>query len=289
MTFETRLVPDDEGAGRFLPWVIAVMAFLATLATAGALALDIALGNWQSGLEGSLTIEVPVARQGEAPANAAIEILRQTPGIKSVRLLSEQELAKLLEPWLGPKTPVSDLPVPRLIDVELDGAQSLDMEALAQQLEERVPGTRIDDHKLWLDHLIALARGFQALAATIVVLIALAMATVVVFAIRAALAAHDPVVRLLHQMGAQDTFIAAQFQKHALMMGLRGGLIGLALGALAMFLLARLAAAIETPMLPSFQFRADTLAALALVPLMSGVIAFATARLTVLAALRRMP
>lgn len=288
---QARLIPDDEGAGRFLPWVIAVMAFLATLATSGVLMLDLAMRSWQSGLAGNLTIEVPAAtvRQKPERLDRLLRALAATEGVRSARLLDQAELAALLAPWLGPDTPVAELPVPRLIDVEVVPERRPDLERLRRRLDALAPGVRIDDHKLWLEHLIHLARGVQLVAALIIALIALAMATVVVFAVRAALAAHDRVVRLLHQMGARDSFIARQFQNHALAMGLRGGLLGLALAALTLFGLSRLAAAIALPFLPPFRPDLEMLAVLALVPLTSGLIAFLTARLTVLSTLRRMP
>lgn len=291
MRRQARLVPDDEGAGRFLPWVIAVMAFLATLATIGVLALDRAMSTWQAGLAGNLTIEVPASAVESEPGrlDQVLKVLEETDGVISARLLDEAEMAALLAPWLGPETPVADLPVPRLIDLEIDPQALPPLDDLSRRLEPIVPDVRIDDHRIWLEHLIALARGVQAVAALIITLIALAMATVVVFAVRAALEAHSGVVRLLHQLGAKDGFIARQFQNHALAMGLRGGLIGLALAALTLFALSRLAVAIELPFLPSMRPSPVMLAVLALVPLASGLIAFLTARLTVLSTLRRMP
>jgi cell division transport system permease protein len=285
------LIPDDEGSGRFLPWVVAVMSFLAALATAGAVSLGAAMQSWRAGLEGNLTVEVLAT--DDAPASErvakAVATLRGTRGIRDVRVLSDDELAALLEPWLGPEAPLQDLPVPRLIDVELEPGHGIDLAMLARRLAAEVPGTQVDDHRIWLQQLIRLAQSVRVVAATIVVLIAGAMATVVVFAVRAALAAHYQVVSLLHLMGARDSFVAREFQNHAFLMGLRGGLIGLAMAAITLFVLTQLAARVETPMLPALSFRAGLLAVLALVPLASGAIAFLTARHTVLRALQRMP
>ncbi|MDP6706895.1 MAG: cell division protein [Alphaproteobacteria bacterium] len=291
MAKRPRLIPDDEGSGRFLPWVVAVMTFLAALATAGAVVLGTAMQSWRAGLEGSLTVEVSAS--GEAPASQrvakAAETLRGVDGIRKVRVLSEAELAALLEPWLGAGASLADLPVPRLIDVELEPAHGIDLGALAHRLAAEVPGTQVDDHRIWLQQLVRLAQSIRIVAASIVVLIAGAMATVVVFAVRAALAAHHQVVSLLHQMGARDSFVAREFQNHAFLMGVRGGMIGLALAAITLFVLTQLAARVETPMLPALSLRAGLFAALALVPFASGAIAFITARQTVLRALRRMP
>ena len=48
----------------------------------------------------------------------------------------------------------------------------------------------------------------------------------VTFATRGAMAANRPIVEVLHFIGATDGFIAGQFQRHFLGLGLRGGLIG---------------------------------------------------------------
>jgi cell division transport system permease protein len=288
----SRLIPDDEGAGRFLPWVVAVMVFLATLATVGMLVLDQAMRSWQSGLAGNLTVELPAAERAAGSAaprtDPVLDLLRATAGVREARLVSDEEVAAMLSPWLGPDAALDSLPVPELIDVVIEGGATPDLVALEARLQELVPGARIDDHKLWLEHLLRLGRAVQAVAGLAIALIALAMATVVVFAVRAALAAHDRVVTLLHQMGAKDGFIAAQFQLHALAMGLRGGLIGLAVAALTLFVLSRLALAIELPFLPPVKLTPEMLLVLAAVPLSSGAIAFAAARLTVIARLRRM-
>ena len=51
-------------------------------------------------------------------------------------------------------------------------------------------------------------------------------APAVMDATRAAMAGNKDVVEVLHFVGASHTFIAGQFQRHFLMLGMRGGLIG---------------------------------------------------------------
>jgi cell division transport system permease protein len=58
------------------------------------------------------------------------------------------------------------------------------------------------------------------------------------FATRGAMAANRPVIEVLHFVGAQDRFIAGQFQRHFLWLGLKGGAIG---GAAAILLFALIA------------------------------------------------
>ena len=57
----------------------------------------------------------------------------------------------------------------------------------------------------------------------------------VAFATRGAMGANRPVIEVLHFVGAHDGFIAGEFQRHFLWLGLKGGVIG---GAAAMLIFA---------------------------------------------------
>jgi cell division transport system permease protein len=48
----------------------------------------------------------------------------------------------------------------------------------------------------------------------------------VTFATRGAMATNRPIVEVLHYVGATDSFVAGQFQRHFLVLGLKGGAIG---------------------------------------------------------------
>jgi cell division transport system permease protein len=74
-----------------------------------------------------------------------------------------------------------------------------------------------------------------AAALGIFVLVLTAMALAVGFATRGAMAGARDIIEALHFVGAADAFIAAQFQRHFLRLGLRGGLTGGG-AAVAMFL-----------------------------------------------------
>ena len=62
----------------------------------------------------------------------------------------------------------------------------------------------------------------------------------VTFATKGAMAANRPIVEVLHLIGAKDGFIAGEFQRHFLLLGIKGGAIGGGL-AMALFALAGLA------------------------------------------------
>jgi cell division transport system permease protein len=288
---------DRDGSGRFLPWLIALMVYLAALATSGALALDQALTRWNRGLAGTLTVELPVrseADQGDGGLNAALLVLRAAPGVLAATPLEREKVAKLLEPWLGADFPADELALPRLVDVRIDVGRGVDLAALRAQLAKAAPGAVLDDHRLWLDRLASLGFSIELTALVILALVGAAAVLAVIFTTRTGLSVHRDVIELLHLMGARDGYIAGQFQHQALRLGLGGGLIGLVLALVTLAGLSYAASAAAelgqaaTP-LPNLQLAPWNWVTLGLLPGAAALIAMLTARLTVLGALARMP
>jgi cell division transport system permease protein len=294
LAFDEDLANGDP-ANRYLPWIVALMVYLATLAVAGALVLGASAARWQSGQSDRLTIQVPpqIPPKQEAAADhwmaPVMDILRATPGIAAVRRLEREELAGLLEPWLGVGNVTAELPLPELIDVTVERGAKPDLEALKRRLEKVAPGVEIDDHGRWMNQLSAAARAAQALALALTVMIAGAATATVVVATRASLAVHRETIELLHLIGAQDGAVAHAFARRALGLGLRGGLIGLALAALTYLFLQQATAGLDAPLMPRLDLSLANLAVLAALPLASAAIAMVTARFTVLKALAKLP
>ena len=289
---------ERDGTGRFLPWLIALMVYLACLALAGAVMLNEASARWQSGLTGTMTVQIPAPnsdRAGEHPTlvAAVLDVLNNTPGIREAQPLSHEKVIALIEPWLGQGNVANDLPIPVLIDIQLhddpDSGTAIDTVALAIQLEQVAPGTRLDDHEIWISRMLRLSRTISAIATAIVILIGVAAAATVVFATRTGLAVHQGVIEVLHIIGARDIYIARQFQVRALSLALRGGLLGLGLAALTLALLAGVAGQLEGPLLPHFTLTPYLWGGLAALPLAAALIATLTARITVVQTLSRLP
>ncbi len=290
------LPTDGDGSGRFLPWIIGLMVYLAALALAGMMALHGAIERWDSALAGTLTVQLPAAAGSEL--EAALTLLRATPGVERAEPLDAAANAALLERWLGPGLAADELRLPRLIDLRVDPARVIDPAALAKRLAAVAPSARLDDHRGWLDRLFAVALAIELVAAAIVALVAGAAVMSIVFATRTGLAIHHGTVEVLHLIGARDSFIAAQFQWPALRLGLRGGLIGLVPAVLTLLGLSQAAggAAVGGAVvggaisaLPSLTLAPWQWAILLLLPIAAGITALATARFTVLRSLARMP
>ncbi|BCP55340.1 cell division protein FtsX [Kaistia sp. 32K] len=230
------IVPAQSIAGRSLMIVIAIMSFLACL-TLGAVSLvrDASLA-WQDDIVREVTIQVrPVdGVDTKAEADKASAIAASMPGVASARALEDWENAKLLEPWLGSGLDMADLPIPHLIVVELSDPDAVDLVALAARLNTEVKGASLDDHRSWTDRLKTMANATVIIGVSILGLVFIATVLSVIFATRGAMASNRDIVSVLHYVGAEASFIAREFQRHFLFLGLKGGLLG-ASGAAALF------------------------------------------------------
>jgi len=292
MNLNTRIMPRDRGAGS-LDVVIAVMAFLAALALGASLIAERAATTWRTGLAGRITVQVSPPEKSHASLDqqieAALSVLRKTPGIAHASLVSEEDTLMLIKPWLGSDALVADLPIPRLIDAEITPGASLDVMSLRGRLKTAAPDSFLDDHTRWLSRLRSLAEGITWSAYGILALIALATAATVSFATRAGLHAHREIVELLHQIGAHSGFIAHAFEWHYFVAAFIAGAIGAGLAAL-LYVAgtgAELAGFEAVPFLPPITLHLSELAWLLTVPVAASWIALLTARLSVLGALSR--
>ena len=198
--------------------------------------------DWQSEIAREVTIQVRPAAKGdiEAEVQKAADIARGFPGIVEVRPYSKQESARLLEPWLGSGLALDDLPIPRVIVLKLAPGPAPDLAGLRKLLSERVASASLDDHRGFVDRMRAMANSAVAVGILILMLVLAATVLSVTFATRGAMAANRPIVEVLHLIGAKDGFIAGQFQRHFLLLGIKGGAIGGG-PAMALFALAGLA------------------------------------------------
>ena len=228
------IIPPRAAPLRMLTMAMAVMCYLAVLAAGGLVLINRSVEAWTGDLSREITVQIReiAGRDMEADLAKAAAILKTTPGIVKVTVLDEKAAIDLLEPWIGGIEGLEDLPVPRLIAVQIDPDNPPDFASLDVALRNEVPGVSLDTHKRWQAELTRMARVLKLLAYAILVLIGLCAIAIVVFATRAALEANREVVEVLHLVGARDSFIARQVWGRFLKTGLTAGIIGLLLGIL---------------------------------------------------------
>ena len=237
---------SDDPASRYLPWTVGLLVFLATLAFAAGMFLSSAGDTWRQSLSGTLTIQIPAAlsantsaaatEEHRAQVSAAAELLRATPGIVSARRIPDAEIAAMLEPWLGKQVLGLDLPMPELIDAVVASDAGIDLSALSTRLAEVAPGALVDDHAVWLRRLTDFAGVAETVSFAVMIVILISAVATVIFTTRTGLAIHSDVVEVLHLIGAQDSYVARQFQVHTLRLATIGAVAGFAFGAGVVFL-----------------------------------------------------
>jgi cell division transport system permease protein len=229
---ETSLLAAGTIAGRALVIVVAIMTFLASM-TAGTVELVAsASSEWQGDISREATIQVRPrsGRDIEQDVARAANLARTTPGVAEVRVNDKRQSEELLSPWLGAGLYLSELPVPRLIELRLSGAP--DLAGLRTRLTNEVGTASLDDHRIWLRRLSAMAQAMVVVGVLIMLLVLLATGLAIAFATRGAMAGNRNIIEVLNLVGASDSFIAREFQRHFLRQGLKGGAIG---GAAAIF------------------------------------------------------
>jgi cell division transport system permease protein len=287
------VLPRDKGAAP-LDFVIAVMAFLAALALGASLIADRTTQGWSHGLAAKLTVQIVPPDTGDAKkildreTDTVVNLLRAAPGIANAASLSDAELDALVAPWVGQNGLTSDIPLPRLIDASITPGMNVDVAFLVAQLKKAAPHATLDDHSRWISRLSAIANTVRYSAYGILLLIAIATAAAVSFATRAGLDAHHEMVALLHQMGARAGFIARTVEWHYFTSALVAALLGTVFAAL-LFLgaggLERFGVD-AVPFLPPLTLAWSEMPWLLAVPAATALIAWATARISVLSVVR---
>lgn len=286
-----RIVPHARLAGP-MPWVIAIMIALTVIAAGAGLALRNLADNAKAEIAGGLTVQIvegaPAER--ERQTEVAVALLSNREDVASVQRVPDHELEALLEPWLGQQGVAEEdaIPMPALIDVRLAGPVTpRRLEELRASLVAAVPSARIDAQARWLEPVFDAVASLQWLAAGLIVLLAATSAAAVWLAARSALGSNRETIEIVHLLGGTDRQIARIFQRSIAFDAALGGIVGLTLGLAAMALLGRQFAELGSGMVAGGGLGPSGWALLVAIPLVGVVLAVLTARITVLAALRR--
>ncbi len=276
---------------RLLPLLAGCMVFLACLALAGSLAAGRVAGRWQ-GASRVAILQVPdpeVKLGGSTRAGIAAGLLGA-----DARRLPASEVATLLRPWLGADALALALPLPAVFTL----AAPLPPERAAS-LASSVPGAVVTRDSAWQASVAGLAVALRRGATTTLLVAAGAAAGAVALAAHAGLAASRSSAEIVHGLGATDARLAGECAACLAGLTLRGALLGLLPGTLAVVALARAtgAAAAADGAAPASLSWAATLAGvpaalwigLAILPAAAALIGWCTAQVSVRAWLARLP
>jgi cell division transport system permease protein len=283
------LLPEGRLTGP-MPWVIAIMMFLTVLAAAAGLGLGNAAKSLDADIGNRITVQIVEANPDfrEAQARITVSELEKIAGVRSVKRVDQQEMERLLEPWLGAGGMEADLPVPAMIDADLTPEAYRSLDVIRGAVAAVAPSARVDDNAQWLAPLAKLITALKWLAAGLVLLMVGATAATVVLAARAALDTHRGTIEVLHLMGATDVQVARLFQRRIALDALFGGAVGLAAASLVLFIIGNRVGALGSELLGSAGLPAASWAVLIGLPVAGVFLAMLVARATILRALGRL-
>lgn len=284
------LMPQGRLAGP-MPWVIAIMVALTVIAAAAGLALSNTARNAADALSGGVTVQVVEANPAERnrQAEAAARALRATPGVTAAEIVPQEEVERLIEPWLGTRVGDGQIPIPALVDVRMREAVTGEtLGALRRLVREVAPAARVDAQSSWLKPVFGAIDSLQWLALALVALLGMALAAAVLLAVRTALGTNRETIEIVHLLGGTDAQIARVFQRAVGFDAAGGGAVGLALGLVVVLFLGQRFGGLEAGLVQSGALGWIDWVLLAFVPVAGLVLAMLTARITVLRALRKM-
>ncbi|HNQ91770.1 MAG TPA: FtsX-like permease family protein [Alphaproteobacteria bacterium] len=300
MSFKVFAISSRGGAGydvplhlklgtEFLVILTGLMTFLSLLAAIANLSLGHMTHAWTSGLENTLTIEIPAPNVSEESVSKLLDGLRKISGVEEAKLLSQKDMQDLLSPWLGDAGSIwDDLPVPKLVTVSFSERTPQLIKDISATTRKIIPDARVDAHEDWLADLMKLAHGLKLTALAVFILIMMVTAVVIAGAVRSRMAIHHRELELLHIMGASDRYITGQFVRYILMQSLKGSSLGavagLAVAGFFLFLARR-----NPGTVPELTLQGAEWLVFAAVPCLLIVIGLVSARITSLRVLGEMP
>lgn len=287
---ERKLIPEGRISGP-MPWVIAIMLFLTSLAAATGLLLASAANQGGEDLARRVTLQIiesdPATRA--AQRGAVARRLRSAPGIIAVKPVPDAEVRELLEPWLGSAVVDADIPVPALVDVTFQNPPNTSaLKKLQDSIRPIAPSTKLDVHAAWMAPFFQLMRSLVWLAVGVLLLLLLATSATVVLAVRSTLNTHRETIEIMHMMGGTDLQAARLFQRRVALDALLGGFIGFGAAGVVIWLLGSRFAQVEPGLLAGAAFPWYGWILLAFIPLAVTGLAMLIARWTVVSALKKM-
>ncbi|MEP0393134.1 MAG: cell division protein [Erythrobacter sp.] len=278
-----------------IPWVIAILIALVVIAAAGGLSLRNLAQNARADLADAVTVQIIEADADarSVQAQAATAALGDHPLVTSVRLVPENELQELLEPWLGGGAASDNVPIPALIDVELSRRASGDELAQLQSvldaaLEPLDGRARVDAQSQWLRPVYDALAALQYLALALIILVSLATAAAVWLASRNAFVNHRETVEIVHLLGGTDTQVTRMFERAVIREAAFGAIIGLVIGLAAVWLLGQQFSSLDSGMVGGGGLGPVDWAIIAAIPVAGICLALLTGRITIGYALRSM-
>ncbi len=273
---------SQDDANRMMPWIIAFMVYLACTAMIVAINLNHYVAAKSTGFSESITIQIPGdSSTRDADSASVVSYLKTQEFVNEVNILSDAEVKEMVEPWLGKGNVIDSLPLPIIIEAGITEGFSINTAQLAKKMSEINSRIEVGSNEEWMASLNRIARGTQAVAIGVVVLVSVVVVSIVILVARTSLKLHSGSVEILSFIGATDDYVANQFQKNAMIITLKGTITGILAAFLTLFPLGLFASGMDWLDFPMFRISFIHIFAMFMVLAFTAFVAYFAARTTV--------
>lgn len=227
---------DDEETSIFMYVLSSIYMYLFIIILAIVMSINTMVKSWEKDILGSITIQVsPIedenkkidADKTQEQLNKVLQFVENAEGVKSVHVIDDETVERLMTPWLGNKVDVNALPIPQLLDVQLKENAEINYDEMTRGLHKVTSNASIDNHRLWLNRLLKFAGSLKTLALSVLFMVIGICAFSIYYSTRTSLGINLNSIEILHIIGAQDDYIAKQYAKSYAKIGFFSGVIGL--------------------------------------------------------------
>lgn len=283
---------------RPLTGVAIIMCYLASISLASAIGVGRWVQTWQEQANLKMSLYIPPI-ENDATAfprtqkiNQVLQLLQKEESIEAASLVSKQEMAELLAPWIGKQIDLTHMPVMGLVDITLKAGVEIDEGALRKKITQILPDADLENHQQWRIAIGNWVLFAQILAGLVLLAAFTCMAAVISLAAHAAIDANRTIVSIFHLIGAEDNFVVQVFRRHFIRLGLVAGLVGAGAAILTFLAAKQLAQFIpESLSLSAIGLSLETMDyfILGLIPLLSCLVAITASRKQALGHLGKLP
>lgn len=288
---------DDEETSFFMYVLSSIYTYLFVIVLAIVMAVNSMADNWEKDIMGALTVQIiPVEDENKhidqektlEQQNKVLQFMENVSGVKSVRVLSSEDIEKLMTPWLGNKVDISELPIPALLDVGLKDDGSINYDEVTRGLKQITPNASIDNHRLWLNRLLKFASSLKHTALLVLLMVAGICALSIYYSTRTSLWINRESLEILHVVGAPDKYIAKQYALNYAKIGFFSGIIGLMAAVPCIILVGKYGISTGSGLISGARLSVLAWAIIMITPLISCAYSMVTSYLTVRKSLEKM-
>ena len=214
--------------------------------------------------------------------------MENVSGVKSVRVLSSDDIEKLMTPWLGNKIDISELPIPALLDVGIKEDGSINYDEVTRGLKQITPNATIDNHRLWLNRLLKFASSLKHTALLMLLLVMGICAFSIYYSTRTSLWINRDTLEILHVVGATDQYIAKQYAFNYAKIGFFSGIIGLFIAIPCIVLIGKYGISTGSGLINGAKLSVFAWSLIMITPLLSSAYSMLTSYLTVRRSLEKL-